>query len=478
MKWASLGSSGALSRNQSVVTAIVGVLLVPAAALAQDENTPMPAPASIASPPSGLQVKSGSLYSVYYSSGLPTSAGIQSGLTHLPADLGFGGSADFVWSRFTDRSTIALSYTPSYVGRVRYSSLDALNHSFTLNLNRKLAPRWTYLFALGGDLSSIDQAIFSPTTLTKVASVPSTGDELAAGLMGSPVPTNTQLGTVLTSAPLLNSPEQTLLYGRRMLTASLDSSLRYSISPRLSLTMGVTGNRTQHVSDNSPAGTQNSFLISDTTSGAGRVAVSYAISPQTQLGADINVNRVVSRLADVYTTTALANWGRNVGSRWILQAHGGLGVSHPVRQSLYYALATKPGPAFGGSLGFKISSHTLLANYDRTVSDMYGLGASTTSSVGGSWRWKPLGRGWWITNSFGWQQLQGDKSAASAFVLSNMSGWRANSDFGHSLGPRLAVLVGYAYLDYSGGLQNTAYKFSQNAVRIAFAWTAHPEAAQ
>ena len=436
--------------------------------LAQDGNANTAAPQNTPTPqPSGgLQVRTVSAFADYDSKTLP-SGGFQPGAVALSSDLSGGGSAVFEWTKSSERSTFSLSYTPSYIARVRYSSLNAFNHAFSLNTSRKLAPRWTFGFSVGGNLSSMEQSLFSPTTLSNVASVPSTFDDLAAAMLSGKYTNNPQLASVLTSAPLVESPVRNLLYGQRMFTASAQASLSYSYSPRLSVTFSGGGGRTQHVSDGQASATTNTYLIPDTTSGNASMAISYSLSPLTQLGGSVTTTRISSSLQDAYTTTSLATLGRTLGRRWFLQIHGGVGVTNPVRQT-FFTLSTTPHPAGGGSLGFKTFSHTLLASCDRTVSDSYGLGAATSSSANVSWRWRRPGNSWWLESSVGWQQLGGN-------ALNNTSGWHSSAGFGRAVSTYLVLLTQYAYLNYSGQLEKSAYSLSQSAVRVSLVWTPHPD---
>lgn len=430
------------------------------AMLAQGGNATAPAPL----PSGGFQVRTVSAFVGYYSNGLSNLGGIQPGAAaNLLFDVGGGGSATFAWTKLGERSTFSMNYTPSYTGQIRYSSLNALNHAFSLNATRKLARRWSFNFSVAGDLSSLQQSLFSPTTLSNVASVPSTFDDLAAAMLSAKFTNNPQLASVLTSAPLAQSPLLTLLYGQRIFTSSAQISLSHSYSPRLSVTFSGGGVRTQPVSDGQVS-TANTSLIANTTSGNASVAISYSFSPLTQLGGTVTTNRISSSIQDAYTTTSLATLGRTLGRRWFMQIHGGVGVSNPVRQTSF-ALSTKPEPVAGGSLGFKTLSYTLLGAYDRTVSDSYGLGASTSSTATASWRWRPPRRAWWLESSVGWQQLGGN-------ALTNTSGWNTSEGFGRAVGAHLALHTQYAYLHYSGQL--SAYRFSQSAVRVSLVWTPNP----
>jgi hypothetical protein len=436
------------------------------ALLAQDTN------GQAAQPMSGPQIRTVSGYAVYYSSFLPNggSGSIQAGSANLPADGGGGGNIEFAWTKFSERSTFSLNYTPSYTGYWRNSSLNAFNHAFSLNATRKLAPRWTLGFSAAGDLSSLEQSMFSPTTLSNVASARATFDDLAAAMLSAKFANNPQLGAILTSSPLVDSPVRNLLYGQRMLTSSGHVSLSYSYSPRLSITVSGGGGRQQHVSADQLGG-GNTSLIANTTSGNASVAVSYSLSPFTQVGGTLTTTRTASALQDSYTTTSQATLGRTLGMRWFLQIHGGMGVTNPARQSAFN-ISTKPRPVLGGSLGYKTFAHTFLGSYDRTVSDSYGLGATTNSSAAASWRWGRPGGAWWLDSSFSWQRLEGGTAIA------NTSGWRTTVGLNRAIGTHLVWLTQYAHLNSSGGLQAAAYQLSQDGVRVSMVWIPHPAALQ
>src|SRR5579872_5000152 len=94
---------------------VVGLEWTTGTLRAQDSGIPAPVPRG------GFQIRSISGYAEYYSSSLPNNGGYQPAATNLPSDAGAGGSAVFDWTKFTDRSSFSLSYTPSYTGRVRYS---------------------------------------------------------------------------------------------------------------------------------------------------------------------------------------------------------------------------------------------------------------------------------------------------------------------------------------------------------------------
>jgi len=418
--------------------------------------------ASSSSP--GLQVRTVSAYFDYYSATLPN-GGFQSS-SPLLSDVAGGGSVQVGWAKSTERSNYSFSYTSSLTGRLRYSQLNAWNHALGFTLSRAIAPRWTFAFSVRGDLSSQAQSLFEPTTLSSVASTQTTFDDLASALLASKF-ANPQLASILTSAPLVESPVRNLLYGQRMFTSGVQTSLSYSYSPRLSLSFQAGAGRSQHVSDDQALGSSNSFLLPNTTTGSAGLGISYSLSPRTQIGGSVTSTRISSSAQDAYTTTTLATFGRALSRRWVVQLHGGAGVTNPVRQTSVQ-ISTRPLPAGGGSLTFKTLEHTFLGSFDRTVSDSYGLGATSTSSAAFAWHWSRPGRRWWMESSLGWQLLQRNG-------LGDASGWRTTTGFGWTVGSHLALFTQYAYLNYSGQSQTGPYGVDQSAVRVSAIWSPHDE---
>jgi hypothetical protein len=414
-----------------------------------------------AAPTSGFRIRSFSGYAAYYSNSLPRTAGLQPA-TNLLSDVAGGASAEMGWTRYGQRTSFMLTYIPSYTGHLQYSGWNAFNQRMSLQATRKLAPRWTFTFSSAADLSTIDQFLFAPTTLSAAAAVPAKFDDLATAML-SGRSNDPRLAPVLGGAQVSQSPLQELLYGDRVLNAAAQASLSYSYSPRLSIVVNGGGGRSQHVSqDTGPAG---NGLLNNTTSENLAVALSYSLSPRTQVGASVTGARSESLLQDNFTTTSLASLGRRLGTRWFMQVQGGVGVMKSLRDSGLERSTARPRPVTGGSLGYKSFSHTLLGSYDRTVSDSFGLGSTTSSSATGSWLWRRPGNDWSLSASMGWQRLEGS-------VAGTNSGWRTTAGIGRSMG-HVVLLVEYAYLKYSGVQQQTPF-LSQSAVRVSMRWRPDP----
>ena len=417
-------------------------------------------------PRQGFQISSVSGFGVYYSTALPEGS-IQFSAIKPPSDIGFGGSVQVDWSHFTESSRVMFTYTPSYTGRLRLAAWNALNHAGSFNAARRFG-RWELSFSAGGNLSNLSEFLFSPTVFANAVAAPATFTDLSAAVLTGTF-TNAQLASLLTGAPLVTSPARNLYFGERMFTAGAQTSLAYALSPRVSIKFGASAGRTQHLSDNLAGSAQGTFLIPRTSSAGAGFELSYALAPRTQLGVSASSGRVESAIEDAYTTIATSSLGRTMGRHWFLQLSGGVGKMITVRT--LFPVDTAPHPVMNATLGFRTLTHTFLGSYGRTVSDSYGLGATTTSSASIAWRWKRPGRSWSMQSSLSWQQLAG----LSAFA--NSSGWRVEGGFSRALGNHLALLTECVYLHYSQQLA-TVPPLSQTAVRVSLIWRPQPHAFQ
>jgi hypothetical protein len=418
-------------------------------------------------PLAGPRIVSVSGYAAYYSSSLPeTNAFIQTNSANLPSDLAGGGSIVFDWSKFTQRTTFSLSYSPSYTAQLRNSSLDALNHTLSMNVARKLTPLWTLGFSAAANYSTFEESLFTGSSLSNVASVNASSGQFSSALLSGNSTGNPQLGVALTNSTTLESPLGTLLYGQRILSSSARSTLAHWFSPRLSVTFSGGASRTQYLSQNQSTVAGTAPLLANTTSGTGSATLTYALSPVAEVGGMVTTTWLSSSLESANISTAMATIGRTVGKKWTVQGHGGIGITKPVGQS-YYAVQTNAAPVGGGSLGFKSTSSTLLGSFDYSIADTYGAGASSTSTVNATWQWRRPGSFWSVQTTLSWQKLAG----STAY---NSSGWKAAVGLNRVLGPHFSTLWQYTYLEYSSVLTGFAYNLSESAVRVSLVWTPQP----
>jgi hypothetical protein len=306
------------------------------------------------------------------------------------------------------------------------------------------------------------QAIFGSTTLSRVAGTPATFDELAAGMVSGKSP-NDQLTSVLTGAPLLESPAGLILYGSRSFSSSAQTGINYAYSSRLSFHVNVGAARSQALKDDASGVLQQNPLLAHTTSGTGSIGVSYSISPRTQLSTDWSSTRTVSSIEDVFVHSANVSVGHTMSERWFVQAQGG-GGGLVVARNLYRAPNGKQFQ-LGGGLGYRSREHTFLASASRSISDAYGFGANSSVGVTGAWSWKRPGASWSTTASVGEQWLLGA-------AVNNIRNWRASFGLERRFGPHLSMVTEYAYLSNAGVLYGIPLPSGQQSVRVSLAW--HP----
>lgn len=322
---------------------------------------------------------------------------------------------------------ITAIYSGSYNSFLSGSMYRFQNHSFSFNTNagrskeRKLSRKWTA--HASGNVSAVDSEawLFTPSLMSQTAEVPATFDEFAAGIIAGRFD-NDELASVLTSAPIAESPAQWILFGNRGLSASAQTTLTYAHSSRLTVTWALGANRFQPL----PGGASQryTYLLGPSTSVDGSVGLSYALSPRTQFGVTVDSRRTFSRYEDAYITTGIASLGRIVGRHWFIRAHGGAGTITPVRET--YHLPQGVQYTAGGGLGFKTHAHTFLLSYERLIGDAYAFGAGSSSSSTAAWAWRRPRSSWSASSSAGWYQMRGS-------VYGNLDSWRVNAAIGRAL---------------------------------------------
>jgi hypothetical protein len=383
--------------------------------------------------------------------------------------LGAGASAG--WSRRGKKTSISIMYSLNYMGQIRYSSLSALSHFVTLNASRQLGTKWRMSLSGSSALSTYDQLLFTPTVFGSLVAVPATFDDLAGAVLAGKF-TNDQLASLLTGAPLIESPARTLLFGDRVFVSSASTSLSYAPSQRLSISVSARGNLTQHVNDGRQQNVpQYLYLLSRAEEAEASVALSYALTPRTQFGLGAHSYRGFSSFEQGYSTVANAFLGRTMSQHWMVQLHAGGGFTTRLRGP--YSKQPGPSPVVGGSLGYKTRDNTFLGAYDRTLSQSYGVGASDTTTISAAWQWWRLGHSWGLSTNYMRDQFHSGP-------FGSLNGWRAAIALTRRLGNHMVLETGYTYASYATNAVLppyaanpgvSPYNSAQQAVRLSVMWT-------
>lgn len=428
--------------------------------------------------PDGFALYSISVYGEYSSATVPFGSNIAFGST-LPtpdtANLGpnylAGVVAKVGWRKTGARTNFYVTYTPSYDASVRYSSLNSFNNALAFGLIHDLSPRWTVTSNGAAFTARWDQFLFSPTILSSLADTPATFDELSQAILSGKY-TSSQLASILTGAPLIESPATSLIYGPRVFNASLRNEVNYFKSASLRFHFGFGGTRTQSLRSGQIEDASVS-LLPETTSAVVTAGVSYSLSPFTSIDFEATSNRTFSRFEDDYISTGTATLSRIFGRHWIVQVRGGGGEVTPVRETF----ASSQGPHYlaGGTITYETLSHTFIASYNRAVTDIYGLGATSMGTGSAAWRWHIPGRTWSVFASGRYETLQDIGGH-------NLDSWLGDAGLGHRFGMHTTVQLAYVYGRVSGVATGVTTggvaaavpeKEALQGVRLVVSWSPH-----
>jgi hypothetical protein len=369
-------------------------------------------------------------------------------------------SASLGWSRSGDRSSFFVNYSPSYVAYPERTELNAVGHTFSLNWNRKIGQKWSASFGASGLITNLQQSYFAPNALGQAASLPTTFEDLTGALLAGKF-TNAELAATLTGASARVLPEQTYLYGNRIGSASLQGGISYAASGRSSYHISVSMNRVQGLTSGNGHGAGG--IIPQTTSGSVSGGWGYSVSPRTNIGIEVSTFRTFSRVQDGYSANASFSISRTMSEHWFLQGSVGGGLVTYARST--FAAPQRPQYSAAGSLGYKMRSHALLASYNRSIGDAYGLGAGTTSAATAGWVWKAPGSKWSLSANYGYQRTDGSS-------LQNTESWRGSGGIARALSSHTFLSVQYGYLTFPpiqgalAGLQS-----AQSGVSVGLSWS-------
>jgi hypothetical protein len=384
----------------------------------------------------GFTLHEATFYSSYYSVGVPDyliGAGVP--LLSRGYDIGIGGSAILGYSNQGERSSLHFRYTPSYTGRVRYSDLAAFSNSMDLQFGRSITPRSRFSLGVAGSVMNREEIQFGAL---RAASAPTEVSATNPAVTGDPA-------------------AQSLFFGSRILSVNARAGLQHAISPRLTLNTGLGGMRMQYLSNRSFAGNDTPVLVPHVTSGLGDVGLSYRLNPRTNVGLAFEAVNQRSRVQNSIITNLRATADRALTPRFAVSGYGGVGQfrgSLQVPQIQYIA---------GGAMNFRAHAHMLTAAVDRRISDIYGIGGTSTIGVSGSWRWDR--RVAWMALGMGWTRISSITFPATAL--------HGNFEVGRRIAGSFGLSAGYAYMAYQNTPLLTGSLLGQHAVRIALSWMPH-----
>jgi hypothetical protein len=425
--------------------------------------------------PMGQNAHGLQLYDVTGFVGWTSMASPQQGLIlpfngRLGSDTTVGGGASLGWALRGSKTKFAIRYSGGYNGEFRYTEWNAFYHFLSMSVSRRLTSKLTVDFSARGSVSNYNQLLFSPTIFGSLVAAPGSFEDLSSAVLTGQY-NNDQLASLLTGAPVIDSPSRTVFFGNRVFTGSGAVTMSYAHTRRLSFGFNADYGYEQHLADANSDAPKTSFLLPHASYGMAGVNVSYALSPHTQIGAGTSSGRSFSGVQQSYTNSANIYLGHEINRHWFMQANAGAGFASNVHaQPPISTLGARP--SFGAKLGYRTYANTFMASYERMLTLAYGVGASDTTMVGGGWRWWRPGHTWGVSSSGGEEILHNT-------AFHKISGWRGTFGITKQMGAHTVLESGYSYGAYTGGVLSTTpapespgapVKSHQHTVRLTVAW--------
>ncbi|MBV6433915.1 MAG: hypothetical protein IANPNBLG_04149 [Bryobacteraceae bacterium] len=426
------------------------------------------------SSPLGRGQKGWSIYNITGSFGYSTLAlpvdQLAFSLQRLESDYDGTASASFGYNYKGEKGAVSLLYSPSLVGRVRYSDLNAFNQSLNLTASRQIAPRWDLSVSVAGSDTSLDQALFTPAILSGSTTPVATLDDLIRASSGGQY-TSDQLASFLTGTPYVVTPSRSLVFGTKYFTTGLNTSLKHRYSPRLSFEVSLGASRTQ-TRNNSRQDLQGqlNFLIPRMTSEQAGVSMDYSWSPRTQIGVRGTASQIDSTLGRYIVGNTRLFVSRKLTPHWFASVSAGPAFLEVLRLGIFAGFRQPSGLGYAadGNVGYTMGDHSLMASYTRSVGDTFGFQSASSDSAGGSWQWAPAGRLWVLYASGGLQRLRGG-------VLGDVQFAQANVGLARYLNRQFSVNFTYGYVDRRTGGAAAAGILQQNlngfSTRVTLVWS-------
>lgn len=385
-----------------------------------------------------------------------------------------GGMASMGYGKtLGERTRVSLVYAPGVIVRPQDLSRSRFNQMLGLGFTHGITPRLNMSLGLNASYAEFDQFAFSPAQFSLVTSAPGSFDDLINAITGGQF-SNSQIASLLTGAPVLDSAARTALYGNQTLAASASLRMNYNATSRLTIGFNANAVRYQNVGikgDDLGRGA----VVPRTTAEGGSVNISYAVTNRTSIGASVGASRTVSRFINNTFLTYTGNASHRFGERVFgtISAGSGNAFQGSGRQQ-------RANLAFGsrylvnGSLAVQATNTQMfMMQVARTFVDQFGLGVRYTQTATGSWSYAPLGALWSATVFVGQQY---SNRAAAANLNAIFAGFGLNRRIGASLG--LSGQMFYARSNNTLGASiygaATQGEFERTGVRVSLTWFPRP----
>jgi hypothetical protein len=371
-------------------------------------------------------------------------------------------AASFGFARNIGKTYFTIDYSPSWVQGVRGGDFKAANHVLSLSTGRTISTKWSVNGSMNGILTDFNQLMFVQPQSLNVAMTPGSFDEFAAAVLTGRTGSLPLTQTI--NAAQLVSPETAYLYGGRILNLSMHGSVSYAYSTRSAINLSVSTSRSQFSNSggNLSGHVGSNYSVPWTTNAVPSFGWSHSLTPRTTISVNLYTNRVISQYQDAYSSQVGVSIGRTMSPHWFLQGTLGVGLIKLLRHTL--SVNTGPQITYGTALGYRVYAQTITASFNRSVSDIYGLGANATDSSSAAWAWKRPGSSVSLTGSFGYSRLISPQ-------FSNTGSWTGLASAAKALNSQVTLSASYGYVQYPATILATGSNVTRSGVIVSLSWS-------
>lgn len=411
----------------------------------------------------GARLYEVSIFSGYSTSAFPFGAGQvpTTGGNTLGSDVNYGVSAVLGWQHHRERTNFSIRYSGAYTGMIQYSGADGYSQTLSLHADRQLSPKWSVSLTATGQDATLLQVLNEPSAAVAISQISSDFNTFAAAYGVGGLSTAQAASTIL-GAPVIQTPISALLLGDKVLTYSGNVGLNYAYSRHLSFHASALASGGQSRSPTLDGVPQINYALPRSLGADAGMSWSYSPSPRTDLGVNVDVNRLQNPFQSAFTSTATASVGRKMGMHWFSKFYGGATFTQ-VTQQLAGTPETRQAVG-GGSIGIKTYTDTFVASYDRMASDTFGSIVGTYTTLSGTWNRRLPGSRWSTFATVGQQQMTNTG-------FESFSGWQASGGLSERLRDNTTMSAQYVYFRTTGSYLGTPASFAVQSVRLTMSWS-------
>ncbi len=445
-------------RTLSYIAIAVGVLVPACRAQALvDQVNPLGAGQE------GARLYEVSIFSGYSTSAFPLGAGQIPipGVAALGSDVNYGVSAVLGWQHHRERSNFSIRYSGAYTGMAQYSGANGYSQSLSVHMDQKLSPKWSFSLSASGQDTTLLQVLNEPSAVGVTSQLSSDFNDFAASY-GVGSFSTAQAASAILGAPVLQTPLSALLLGDKMLTYSGNVGLNYAYSRHLSFHASALASGGQSRSPAQDGVPQINYVVPRSLGADAGLSWSYSVSPRTDVGVNVDANRLQNPFQNAYTSTGTVSVGRKMGMHWFSKIYGGATLTQMTQQQ---SGTPETRQAVGGaSIGIKTYTDTFAISYDRMASDTFGSIVGTYTILSGTWDRRRPGSRWSTFANFAKQQM-------SDTGFESFSGWQASGGLSEHLTNNNTWSAQYVYFRTTGNYLGTPTNFAVQSVRLTMSWS-------